>query len=198
MLKWTFAATWLVLVVFALTSFTAYKGVAGPSQTLQSSVAQTLPSHSDEGTTRLIAFVHPFCPCSLATLSNIDLATTRIASPIEVSIVISDLSSNANEVSPAESFSRRFPKWSVSKLSLEEINRRGVATSGHVLLIAKDEQILFSGGITKARGHVGECRGLNELIHAAEQTQNTGSEVRALPVFGCSFATLASHSQEDR
>ena len=59
----------------------------------------------------------------------------------------------------------------------------GVATSGHALLYGRDGSLLFSGGITAARGHAGDNAGAGSLL-AIANGRPVGSSGR-LPVFGC-------------
>lgn len=63
-------------------------------------------------------------------------------------------------------------------------NQFGAQTSGQVLLYDKQGQLVFSGGITRARGHAGDNPGKSRVIsfineHKLEN-QNT-------PVFGCAL-----------
>ena len=63
-----------------------------------------------------------------------------------------------------------------------EAQRFGAETSGHTLLFDRDGRLLFSGGITEFRGHLGENAGeraIESLVNG-EATAQTGT-----PVFGC-------------
>jgi hypothetical protein len=58
----------------------------------------------------------------------------------------------------------------------------GASTSGHVLLYHADGRLLFSGGITNARGHAGSSAGLEAILSLL----NRGTAEQAdAPVFGC-------------
>jgi hypothetical protein len=74
-----------------------------------------------------------------------------------------------------------------------EARRFGVEASGETLLYDADGSLLFSGGITAARGHAGDNAGRTELVsllnHEPSSRTNivdrTGSHRDATSVFGC-------------
>jgi hypothetical protein len=71
-----------------------------------------------------------------------------------------------------------------------EASRFGAETSGHTLLFDRDGRLLFSGGITEFRGHVGDNTG----ERAIESLINGRAPARtATSVLGCA---LAKRSQE--
>jgi hypothetical protein len=66
-----------------------------------------------------------------------------------------------------------------------EAGRFGSLTSGHTFLFDSAGRLLFSGGITGARGHAGENVGENAVVSLI----NNGSSQRDRTlVYGCSFS----------
>jgi hypothetical protein len=66
-----------------------------------------------------------------------------------------------------------------------EARRFGAETSGHTLLFDRDGRLLFSGGITEFRGHVGDNAGeraIESLVNGQPPARTTTS------VFGCALA----------
>ena len=63
-----------------------------------------------------------------------------------------------------------------------EARRFGSQTSGQIMLYDADGQLLFSGGITAARGHSGDNAGRNAILSLLT---SGSSEQRGTPVFGC-------------
>jgi hypothetical protein len=55
-------------------------------------------------------------------------------------------------------------------------------TSGQTLLYSSEGELLFSGGITIARGHEGDNSG---RLAIESLLANSAAEVRQTPVFGC-------------
>jgi hypothetical protein len=72
-----------------------------------------------------------------------------------------------------------------------EAHRFGARTSGQVLLYGREGDLLFSGGITLARGHEGENEGLTRLTAALE----SGLASKSSPVFGCPLETERARGQ---
>ena len=75
-----------------------------------------------------------------------------------------------------------------------EAERFHAATSGYTLLYGSDGRLLFSGGITGARGHAGDNAGRSAI--AALLTAE-GAPTGTTPVFGCSLLGSAG-PQDDR
>ena len=63
-----------------------------------------------------------------------------------------------------------------------EATRFGALTSGHVLLYGADAALLFSGGITASRGHVGENPGRSAIVTLLSGQR---PERGRTPTFGC-------------
>jgi hypothetical protein len=61
----------------------------------------------------------------------------------------------------------------------------GATTSGHALLFAPDGRLLFSGGLTSARGHAGPSAGGDALAMILRHQLPAVTET---PVFGCPLA----------
>ena len=76
-----------------------------------------------------------------------------------------------------------------------EAERFGSQTSGQAILYGADGQLLFSGGITAARGHEGDNEGRETIVALI----TTGAaERRETPVFGCPlFEETINDEQKD-
>jgi glyoxylase-like metal-dependent hydrolase (beta-lactamase superfamily II) len=70
-----------------------------------------------------------------------------------------------------------------------EVERFHATTSGHTLLYDDKGDLMFSGGITFARGHSGDNLGQSSIESCLE---GSPPESRVTPVFGC---PVASHEQ---
>lgn len=60
----------------------------------------------------------------------------------------------------------------------------GAHTSGHTVLIAPDGHIVFSGGLTPSRGHIGDSVG-KDFIKKWNQNRGPASFISA--IFGCNI-----------
>lgn len=63
-----------------------------------------------------------------------------------------------------------------------EAGRFRAATSGQTMLYDKDGKLVFSGGITGARGHEGDNAGRTAIVSLLNLDEASESET---PVFGC-------------
>jgi hypothetical protein len=136
----------------------------------------------------LLVFVHPQCPCTEATLSNLDRLRTQAGGNLAVTIVFT--------IPPGAP-----PGWEKGRLwtaanhltsvsILRDVNgvearRFGVTTSGHVLVYTPQGLLLFSGGITPARGQEGDSPGGLAIIHLTKE--HSPSDKVEKPVFGCTL-----------
>jgi hypothetical protein len=71
-----------------------------------------------------------------------------------------------------------------------EAHRFGLTTSGEIAIFGTDGTLLYSGGITEARGHEGENPGEAAALAAL---RNSGSAPSTnAPVFGCELGKRAN------
>ncbi|QDT73603.1 hypothetical protein I41_27920 [Lacipirellula limnantheis] len=129
----------------------------------------------------LVMFIHPDCPCALASLGELDRLIARHADRLHVSLLVYERLSNQP---------RRQPPPAVNGVSMildvggREALRFGAATSGQVALYDAAGLLQFNGGITVARGHAGDSDGtaaIDAILRGEEPA------VRQTPVFGCSI-----------
>jgi hypothetical protein len=115
----------------------------------------------------LVLFAHPHCPCTLASLHELDglLAETRNRVSATVDFTI------PNGV-PADWEQGDLWSWATSIPGLRVIMDQGggeahhfeVEGSGHVLLYAPSGKLPFSGRITESRGHEGDNVGRSAVV----------------------------------
>ena len=74
-----------------------------------------------------------------------------------------------------------------------EADRLGAKTSGHTVVFGRNGAVLFSGGITASRGHVGDNAGENAVLAALKQEM---PDRRQTPVFGCSLTDARSEEKK--
>lgn len=142
---------------------------------------------SADGPTLLI-FVHPHCPCTRATLRELEAIMSRSRRQLAVHVVFVQprgvdtdwLAGDLWEVA------RRLAGVSVfADVDGLESRRFRVATSGTTLLYDTDGTLQLSGGITASRGHEGDNPGrdaLLKLVCASDPCQQTAGQY---VVFGC-------------
>jgi hypothetical protein len=134
----------------------------------------------------LLVFVHPFCSCSVATLS--ELATLGITGHYPSTTVLFYRSKDSNW-KPGSLWRKAEREMPGAHLVWDEdgheAKRFGARTSGYSFLYGPGGELLFKGGVTGSRGHEGDNSGIDRLRASIE----TG---RAAPfaslVFGCALA----------
>lgn len=153
-----------------------------PSRWPAESRIERLAGHSS-----LVMFVHPHCPCSRASIAELNRLLSHRQGPATVDVLFirpKGVSDDWTETSLRKS-AEAIPGVKVA-LDPEgrEARRFGAESSGYVVLYSPDGQLLFSGGITGSRGHEGDNAGEN-LVIAGLNGQAAG--LQHTPVFGCSL-----------
>lgn len=143
------------------------------------------PRRLDGERPTLLMFAHPRCPCTRASLEVLAQIVALHTGVVNVQVLFwapaaadadwtnSDLWKQAHAI----------PGITVSSdADGRETARFGIKTSGHVLLFGADGKLLFSGGITAARGQVGDNPGKTavEALLAGKETAGFGNAI-----FGC-------------
>lgn len=123
---------------------------------------------------QLIAFFHPFCPCSQASLDELQhLLKTR---NFHTSILIATY----DQHSPIWKKAQSLNAFICEDPNGDEAKRFGAMTSGHICLYDPAGRLIFSGGITPSRGHRGDNPGKQSILSAT-----AGQSMLTTPVFGC-------------
>jgi hypothetical protein len=183
-LLWLGAAIWLVAIGVGAGRLLA--------SSLEPGAIDLAPDKwpSDSGIARsthrptLVVFLHPKCPCSRATLDELE-ALFPIAAAVEVMFLRpSEVEAGWEKTSLWQRVSALPGVRVHTDTSGAEAKRFGAKTSGHVVLYGADGTLSFSGGITGARGHSGDNPGRRALASALG-----GATSSSAPVFGCPIET---------
>ena len=143
----------------------------------------TLDSQRDT----LVMFAHPQCPCTRASMEELNRLLARTEGKVVVQVcffkpdkfsgdwVHSDLWKSAAAIPGV--VVREDPNGAQARLF-------GAETSGDVLLYDTHGQLLFKGGITGSRGHAGDNAGENAIV---ARLQGQAVSLKQTPVYGCSL-----------
>lgn len=149
---------------------------------------------------RLLAFFHPRCPCSRASVRELAEVLSDADVPVDAT---------AHFLVPAG----EAPDWAETGLWRSAVavpglrsaadpggataGRFGVATSGAVLLYDARGRLAFSGGVTAGRGHEGDSPG--NLALRAVLTGDSAASARPseAAVFGCGLRPPADARHEN-
>jgi hypothetical protein len=190
-------AIWIVAAVGGMGVLLEYKQTPGP-------VAETPPAFPagsaiklDKERPTLVMLIHPRCPCSRASVSELDKLLTRVPGKLKAQVVVVLPEGLAEGTEPSALATRAAEIKGVEVLNDPgglEAHRFGSFTSGQTYLFSPAGELLFSGGITPSRGHQGDNFGSAELERLAlshEQHENPSTS----KVFGCALNSVEENKQ---
>ncbi len=176
---------WLLLVLagtFALEKYASSPGAeATPPRTWPSESA--LKRQPDQPT--LVMLNHPRCPCSRASLAELDDLLSQYRGKLTAYIVFIQPKGVEYSWTQTELW-RLASRIDGARVVVDhdsiESDRFQAQTSGHVLLYSAAGDLQFSGGITAARGHLGDSLGFDRLL---TMLRGDPADRADAPVFGC-------------
>jgi hypothetical protein len=133
----------------------------------------------------LFLFLHPKCPCSDATLENLNRLSAQTRGAMSVRLVMFDRGEGEESWSDADSV-RAALSLPHTSLTLDPggslAARFGARTSGSVALYDDSGVLRFHGGLTDSRGHPGSSAGIAAIARIVTTGIGLGETT---PVFGC-------------
>lgn len=179
-------ACWLGCISAGLTWLNVYASTSSS----QGETPQQWPMESQlplpENSSQLVMFVHPRCPCTQASLAELDRVITKHRDQVLlVASVPPDFESGKSNQwmnSPAR-------RWALARnvkltfdIGGQEAERFGAHASGFCAVYDAEGQLQFRGGITQTRGHEGWNAGTEAIVNLLN---NKSTVVAEHPVFGC-------------
>lgn len=184
---WVGCAIWFVGVTAAMLAVWSYKttdngSAQAPEQWPRESTLALDPSRPT-----LVMFSHPHCPCTKASLSELTRLADELGATVAIQIVLVRPADAGDGFEDGELRARagKVPRATlVVDRDARESERFHAKTSGSVVLYSREGRLLFSGGITSARGHEGRAPSHDRIVAAvAGQLRETASA----PTFGCAL-----------
>ena len=145
---------------------------------------------------RLIIFAHPKCPCTSATLTELDRFLSRNNNVS--AMVYFTVPSHESDWTQTDNWhrARQIPQATcLSDLGGAEAKKFGAQASGEIFLFDQKNRLLFQGGITGARGHEGDNDGLDQLS-AIVQELPVSAKLAKHVVYGCSLVGAINCEKE--
>ncbi|MFI5301973.1 MAG: RedB protein [Polyangiales bacterium] len=184
----TLIAAWAVGVTLSVFALTTHATQAAPNAEAPESWPTRTQLSRDPKRPTLVVLAHPMCPCSRATLRELERLLARVGDRVATRVVfMRSLSTGADP--------RRSDLWRVASdipgvvVSVDEggalMHVFGATASGQTLLYGVDGALVFKGGITLPGGHEGDNGGrdaVEALIVGASHARSVAS------VFGCPLA----------
>ena len=135
----------------------------------------------------LVMFAHPRCPCTRSSIGELAVIMARCHDAVtaEVLFLKPDRAQAAWWKTDLWDSAAAIPGVSVTADERgAEARLFGAATSGETLLYDGQGRLLFSGGITGARGHFGDNDGLDAVVALVRGQHPAPSHTF---VFGCAL-----------
>ncbi len=135
----------------------------------------------------LLVFIHPKCACSRATLGELNRLLPEIKSSMATTILFHLPKGQSKDWHRGKNWeiANELPGVSiVIDAGGDEMRRFRVHASGQALLYSSSGRLLFSGGLTPARGHSGDSVGRQALLSRAQTGRIPTTDT---PVYGCAL-----------
>lgn len=183
-------AGWLAIICFGLVLALDFEKRPQALSSLLSAwpSASKISRLSDSYT--LLIFLHPKCPCSQASISELSrfIAKNPHVGGYLCFIVPDNVDGSWLKGANWES-ARKIPQLcSLADLGGREAEKFSARTSGETFLFDKNGNLLFHGGITQARGHEGDNAGLEKLALVLKRNGGLtpfAGGCEEYPVYGC-------------
>lgn len=142
----------------------------------------TVSAQAQSAAPRLLMFVHPKCPCSRASLRELQRLMARTPVAVEVYFYLPEGEGESWLHTASWEIASATPGVTTQVDADGQLARRFAAQrSGEVVLLGAEGSVLYAGGITSAAGHEGD----NEGRAAIEAHLQGRPAPDRLPVFGC-------------
>lgn len=184
-------ALWICAVLACFGAVERHAGTPGTATPLGATWPADTHLSLAPGKATALIFAHPQCPCTQASIQEFQRIEARHPDAFETLVLFSVPASGQDD-------------WKSTRLVQQARNLRSArvffdqggreasrfeaAVSGQVLLFSEGGLLLYSGGVTPARGHEGDNAGQEAFEHAL--THPEGPAV-SFPVYGCGLITHA-------
>ncbi len=191
-------AAWVVLVAFGFSVLTMYSLTAGPTavDSRASLVAtQPLVPVTIDRPWHLLIGIHPKCPCTIGSvhelrkLMELNADRMRCRALVFVPNSVPREWADTSCVAELRSIPGVLTEFDYGG---EEMRKAGILTSGGTILYDRADKILFHGGITPSRGHVGPNAGSEAITAIVDGRETLAMDT---PIFGCRIHTSQSRSK---
>jgi len=177
---------WFGVMSYGVTILLEYQKKPGITQVTSSLWPKSSEIALDKNKPTMLLFMHPYCPCSRATLDNLSRLLVRIHDKVQIYILFF----NSGKFSPNWVHSDTWNEAAQLPGVQIFVDRDGriaqqfhATISGQILLYGTNGHKLFDGGITPSRGHSGDSKG-SSMIESLILKQ-TQPSFRSIAVFGC-------------
>lgn len=194
---WLVAAIglWCLLAGAGLFAVNRCQGVAGePGKPPAAWPRESTIAH--DGRPALLLFAHPRCPCTRASLTELNRLVAEYGDRLDVHVVIirPDAVQESWHDADLLTLTKDMPRITThTDIGRRESRAFGARTSGTCLLYDAEGRLLFRGGLTSARGQEGPSPGadsIRSIVLGTQTNATAGTPVFGCPLFESSAATI--------
>jgi len=186
-LLWAVLVVWLISVGTGLGWLMAYDNTPGAPATAPGAWPAGSALARDAAGPTLVMLAHPRCDCTRASLGELEELLARARKKPRTFVVFIRPGGVAAAWEKTRTFDQAAKIPGVTVIRDDdgaEAQRFGVSTSGQTLLYGRDGQLVYSGGITGARGKPGSNSGRAALLEWLDGAHPARATTQ---VFGCSL-----------
>ena len=150
--------------------------------------ALTNKNASSEKRSTILVFYHPHCPCTVATIRNLERSWTRLSQDSTILAFAYRPSETGDSwiSSTSTGILKRMGANVIVDPDGQNCTKFGVLTSGHLLVYNDEGALQFSGGVTSSGGHEGDCPAISDLV---QKISNQSKQAKQWPVYGCQITS---------
>jgi hypothetical protein len=184
----TAGVVWSTAVGFGFTSLMNYSAQAGAPALAPARWPDASRIPAPDGHYVLVMTVHPHCPCSRASVTELNnLMALLRHEDVKGYVLVMKPADFPDDWMKTESVRNAHSIPGVTTLvdvDGADAGRFGAQTSGQVLLYDRAGRLAFAGGLTPDRGHLGDSPGRQRILSLVK----TGTaDARQSKVFGCAL-----------
>jgi hypothetical protein len=189
-------AIWLGMVIAGLAFLWIYENTPAKAAVVPAAWPAGSGISRTAGLPTLVMFAHPQCPCTEASMRELESLLAQCQAPVRVHVVFYKPAGSPDAWARTGLWKSAVVLPGVDVRCDEagaEAREFGATNSGFVVLYDGQGRLCYSGGITAERGHSGDNEGRRAIVAIV----NGGEpHLRAMPVFGCSLSDPESKCQK--
>jgi hypothetical protein len=178
-------AIWFGLVVAGFAQMASYQSTPGQSAKAARRMPTVAQINPVGGTGTIVMFIHPKCPCTQASLSELERLVSQIPAETRTYVVCAVPAEAGADWLDTALVSRARSLAGVVVLNDTDgamLSAFDAKTSGETFVYDKNSERIFHGGITSSRGHEGANAG---RFAVAELLGGRTEKSCTTPIFGC-------------
>jgi hypothetical protein len=178
-------ALWLLMLAVGVGALWSYEGTPGTAAAAPGMWPAASRIKPDAARATLVMLAHPHCPCTRASIDELARLMTQAQGRVTAYVLFVKPAGFSDEWVQSEMWASAAAIPGVTPVLDDGGTEAGLfhaETSGQTVLYDATGNLLFSGGITSARGHAGDNAGRTAIVSLLTSDE---AEERDTPVFGC-------------